>query len=66
VPRKSFARRGWMRGGGRTELADAAAARLRDGFVVLPGYLQDPELQGHRDCRAAFGPVQRTRQSQAR
>jgi hypothetical protein len=37
VPRKSLARRDRMREDGGMELADAAAAWLRDGFVVLPG-----------------------------
>ena len=44
-----------MRQRGPVELADAAAAWRRDGFVVLPGYLSGPELAAaQRDLAAVY------------
>src|SRR5215469_15818354 len=40
----------------RVDLPDAAAAWHRDGFVVLPGYLDGPELQAARNDLPAVYP----------
>lgn len=41
------------------DLSDAAAAWRRDGFVVLPGYLDGPELRAaQRDLPAVYPTAQ--------
>lgn len=39
------------------DLSDAATAWRRDGFVVLPGYLDGPELTAARHDLAAVYPT---------
>src|ERR1700735_2132684 len=52
---KALAWRGRMRERGRMDPSEAAAAWRRDGFVVLPGYLDGPELRAaQRDLAEVY------------